>query len=368
MLKDADTPSLGSKLKWAAQLLQPFIDGLSIPVYHSADKQFRCRVEFRIWHQGSQCRYAMIDPDTREPVFIDQFIPACEAINSCMPPLLHRINQTQVLKSKLFGVEFLCNQQGELLVTLLYHRPLQASWQQAAEVLENCLDQEASVHIIGRSRKQKVVISTDWIIEHYKVGGHSFRYQLAENTFVQSNPGVNGDMLRWAYAQTQPENSYSQEDDLLELYCGNGNFTLPLSLNYRKVLATEIDRTSIRALQWAIENNGIANLANAPLSALETVQALTFERPFRRLAHIDLNSYQLRTLFVNPPRAGLDVATLEFARNFQRILYLSCNPVTLSKNLATLSDSHKVVQGAWFDQFPYTRHLEAGVLLDRIHS
>jgi tRNA (uracil-5-)-methyltransferase len=78
-----------------------------------------------------------------------------------------------------------------------------------------------------------------------------------------------------------------------------------------------------------------------------------------------LTHYQFGTLLVDPPRAGLDVATLRLASTFNRVLYISCNPETLSDNLATLSATHSIESLAFFDQFPYTHHLESGVVLSK---
>jgi tRNA (uracil-5-)-methyltransferase len=68
---------------------------------------------------------------------------------------------------------------------------------------------------------------------------------------------------------------------------------------------------------------------------------------------------------VDPPRAGLDDDTLKLAQRFDNILYISCNPQTLADNLAILIERHTIVKTAFFDQFPYTQHLESGVLLQR---
>ena len=89
------------------------------------------------------------------------------------------------------------------------------------------------------------------------------------------------------------------------------------------------------------------------------------ERPYRRLADLKkpLTDYQFDTLLVDPPRAGLDTETLGLASTFKRVLYISCNPETLSDNLATLSSTHSIESLAFFDQFPYTHHLESGVVL-----
>lgn len=52
-------------------------------------------------------------------------------------------------------------------------------------------------------------------------------------------------------------------------------------------------------------------------------------------------------------------------RGYQRILYISCNPETLAENLAALHSTHRITRCALFDQFPYTHHMESGVLLER---
>ena len=74
---------------------------------------------------------------------------------------------------------------------------------------------------------------------------------------------------------------------------------------------------------------------------------------------------RLATLLVDPPRAGLDEASTSLAARFARVLYISCNPTTLARDVSALTATHDVVRLAAFDQFPYTPHLEAGVLLER---
>ena len=91
------------------------------------------------------------------------------------------------------------------------------------------------------------------------------------------------------------------------------------------------------------------------------------DRPFRRLAALrePLSSFEFETLLVDPPRAGLDSDTLGLAKGFARILYISCNPQSLIENVAELNETHSIEALAFFDQFPYTEHLESGVILKR---
>ena len=77
-------------------------------------------------------------------------------------------------------------------------------------------------------------------------------------------------------------------------------------------------------------------------------------------------SSSLKTLFVDPPRSGLDPESVELMATFDRIVYISCNPETLHANLKGVAGvTHDVVRFAAFDQFPFTHHLEAGVYLVR---
>jgi len=80
---------------------------------------------------------------------------------------------------------------------------------------------------------------------------------------------------------------------------------------------------------------------------------------------VDLGQYSFSTVFVDPPRAGLDAETLELVRGFEHILYISCNPQTLQENVLALQATHSIQAAAVFDQFPYTDHLESGLLLSR---
>ena len=167
-------------------------------------------------------------------------------------------------------------------------------------------------------------------------------------------------MLEWAIDCTQ-----NSEGDLLELYCGNGNFSIALAQNFRKVLATEIAKPSVAAAQFNIAENKVDNLQIIRMSAEEFTQAMNGVRAFNRLKGIDLKSYECNTIFVDPPRAGLDPDTVKLVQNYDRILYISCKPHTLCDNLVELSKTHRIEKAALFDQFPYTDHMESGVWLIR---
>ena len=153
--------------------------------------------------------------------------------------------------------------------------------------------------------------------------------------------------------------------DLLELYCGHGNFTIPLAAKFNRVLASEISKSSIANARINCELNGVCNAQFVRLSADELMSAFARRREFERLKGIDIFSYDFSHVLIDPPRAGLEPSVLEFIKNFRNLIYISCNPQTLFENLRSLCGTHEVRRFAIFDQFAHTAHIECGVLLKR---
>lgn len=332
----------------------------ALDVFASPEHHYRMRAEFRVWHTEDDMFYAMFERDEqgqKKVVRIDQFEIADQNINRLMPELLNAMKADPILSQRLFEVHFLATLSGEVLVSLIYHRKLEENWLPAAKQLVDQLN----VKLIGRCRGQKFVLTDEFVVEKLSVFEREYIYKQIESSFTQPNAQVCQKMLQWAC-----EAAEHSEKDLLELYCGNGNFTLPLSTRFRRVLATELAKSSVYAAQWNIQQNQIDNIQVARLSAEEFTQAYNGEREFRRLqeANIDITSYDFDTVFVDPPRAGIDDETLKLLQRFKRIIYISCNPDTLYDNFQTLAATHQVTKFALFDQFPYTHHVESGVLLE----
>ncbi|MCK2041870.1 tRNA (uridine(54)-C5)-methyltransferase TrmA [Chromohalobacter sp. TMW 2.2308] len=333
-----------------------------LEVFPSPPSHYRQRCEFRIWHDGDDLFYAMFEVDPADPkrkavIRLDEYPVAGERINALMPALRDALLASDTLRRKLFQVEFLTTLNGEALVTLIYHRQLDEAWEQEARALQESLN----VSIIGRARKQRLVLERDHVWERLSVEGREFVYQQVENSFTQPNAAICRSMLGWARDVTRE----SHDGDLVEFYCGNGNFTIALAENFRRVVATEISRTSVASANVNLEANGVANAVVARMSAEEFSEALAGEKSGRRVAALALDEHDFTTALVDPPRAGLDAHSCEQLKAYSRIVYISCNPNTLEANLESLATTHVVTRFALFDQFPYTDHCECGVLLER---
>ncbi len=357
-------PSLyEEQLATKAQNLKSLFGAYSTPeleVFASTTQHYRMRAEFRVWHDGDDLYYYMFDNVKKEKVRCDTYLPASALINELMPILMEALKPNPTLRHKLFQVDFLSTLSGEILVSLLYHRQLDDEWQAQIDALKKSLSNRFNINFIGRARKQKFMVDKDFVIETLPINGQDFIYKQIENSFTQPNAKVACKMLEWSLDVTKDSTG-----DLLELYCGNGNFSIALAQNFNKVLATELAKPSVDSAQYNIAENNVENLTIIRMSAEDFSDAMAKKRAYRRLKDVDLDSYDCNTIFVDPPRAGLDENTLSLVQNYERILYISCNPATLEDNLKTLSLTHNVRRFALFDQFPYTNHMEAGVLLEK---
>ena len=343
---------LNEKLALNKERFARFYDG-KISVFKSPDAHYRSRSEFKIWHIEDEIHYAMNHISKQGIVIVDECPQVNEHIMALMPKLLDAIKKEQ-LGFKLFGADFLSSSSGEIVVSLLYHRRLDEEWQTLATKIAD----ELGIYIIGRSRKQKVVIGQDYITETLHINAEEYKFHHIENSFTQPNPRVNEQMITWAI-----DRFASAKGDLLELYCGAGNFTIPFARSFEKVLATEISKSSINAAKANMLLNATENIEFVRMSVEEFVSALDGTREFRRMKDIDIENYNINSIFVDPPRSGMDKESCLFASRHDHILYISCNPETLVNDLDILTQTHDIIDMAIFDQFPYTHHLEMGVKL-----
>lgn len=341
-------------------------------MHQSPSTGFRMRAEFifKIINKYPVFMMTEENPITKikTSIPIDIYSYGHPFITEAMQLLKKQLLVHKNLMHKLFAVEFLVSSCKEVLISLIYHKKLDEIWLNYAWLLKeelNKSNKNLSFDIIGRAKNQKIVLDKDYVTEKFYVNNKIYQMIHTENSFTQPNYYMNTKMLNWAV-----ENTKNIGGDLLELYCGNGNFSIPLSSNFDNVIATEISSTSVNSAQINLKNNNITNTKIIRLSAEEFTSAMNNERNFNRLkeSNVNLNSYNISTVLVDPPRAGLDNNTIKLISNFNNIIYISCGIDSLTENLKTLTKTHKLEKLAFFDQFPFTGHIETGCILKKNNS
>ncbi|QKF64808.1 tRNA (uridine(54)-C5)-methyltransferase TrmA [Campylobacter corcagiensis] len=341
---------IGLKKDFIASKFSKFYKG-EFKVFRSKTKHYRCRAEFGIYHENDRLSYTMNGLNTKY-LKIDECPKVDEKIANLMPNLLKNLEKDEKLKFKLFGVEFVATS-SDILAILLYHKDINSIKDELLN-LAKILD----INLIARSRGKKLVFGSEILNDTLNIKDKIYHYKFESGAFLQPNKAINEAMISFI------SDNIKAPKDLLEMYCGHGNFTIPLSFKFRRVLANEISKSSIKNATLNCELNGVSNINFLRMSSEELIRAFGGES-FRRLSGVNLNEFDFSHILVDPPRAGLDKSVINFIKNHENIIYISCNPLTLEENLNDLCKTHEVINFAIFDQFVHTKHIECGVILRR---
>jgi 23S rRNA (uracil1939-C5)-methyltransferase len=173
------------------------------------------------------------------------------------------------------------------------------------------------------------------------------RLSYAAGGFSQINLQQNQALVETVLALAQLHGT----EQVLDLYCGMGNFSLPLARRARAVIGIEDFEPSIAMAKRNARDNGIKNAAFQALSAEQALQ--TYAQDF------DL-------LVLDPPRSGAyQVVKQIISKPVARIIYVSCDPQTLARDLKPLLHAgYQLRSSQAFDMFPQTHHVESVTVLE----
>lgn len=199
------------------------------------------------------------------------------------------------------------------------------------------------VGIAGFARKRKV-----WSLgrNYLTLEAEGLSFRATEGNFFQVNWGQNRNMIRTVLDFADLQGS----ETVLDLYCGIGNFSLPLARNARTVIGIE---SGFSAIDDARRNAELNNVENAEFIADDLQKGL---KPLlgRKL--------KADVVVLDPPRAGATLKTLEriLALVPRKIIYVSCNPATLARDLQLFHlFGFRLDRLRPVDMFPWTYHIEA---------
>lgn len=182
------------------------------------------------------------------------------------------------------------------------------------------------------------------------IGGSELVFSFAPGVFCQVNQAQNENMVRLVLEWAGPD----VQDRVLDLFCGMGNFSLPLARHATEVVGYDF---SNGAILWAKRNMEEAKITNCRFYACSAEQG------------IEVVLKQGRTydcVVLDPPRTGcVEIIRHMRAVRARRIIYISCDPVSLARDLARLADHGYIpCRLQPLDMFPQTHHLETVTLLE----
>ena len=179
----------------------------------------------------------------------------------------------------------------------------------------------------------------------FKRLGHIL-YKVDGTSFFQVNTDISEKI------KTDITSYFNKNDIVYDFYCGVGYFSLHLAHKTKQVIGIEANQ---KAILNAIYNASLNQIENTSFHAGK-VEDL-----------IDKIPVKANKAIVDPPRSGLHkkVRDVFLRRDFETIIYISCNPKTLMRDLKELTKKYKIEKLTAYDMFPYTKHIESVVILFR---
>lgn len=304
-------------------------------------EHYRRRIRLQV---SAVKRLGFYSSGSHHVVEVDTCLIAAQPLNAVIAPLRAWLDQ---LAATIEHIEIVSGDEpGQTVVTADAHKPLSSSDEALCAQLV-----DSANHVDG-----VIVHADDW---RKTWGAPSITVALQDDlalkldadTFTQVNAVANRLML----AELLNAGAFDKQDRVLELYSGAGNFTLPIARQAGEITAVEGFRTAVASGKLNGQRNGIDNIhwICAPVP--------------RALAQLKQQRQKFSKIVLDPPRTGAkgieaDISALGAAT----IIYISCNPTTLARDLAALSKhGYKLQFVQPIDFFPHTFHVESLAVMTR---
>jgi len=175
-----------------------------------------------------------------------------------------------------------------------------------------------------------------------------FEFELSANSFFQTNT-LGAERL---YDTVKRYAGLGGDEVVLDLYCGTGTIAIYLAGEAREVIGMEVVASAVEDARRNCDRNGVGNCRFVLGDIRKTLPDLQVEPD---------------VLIIDPPRAGMheDVLKQVMVMGPGRIVYVSCNPATMARDMLVLKEAYRVVEVQPVDMFPHTFHIEAVAKLEK---
>ena len=230
--------------------------------------------------------------------------------------------------------------------TILILRHLEPLTTEDEAVLRDCAEQ-LSITWYTQSGGMNTVKPLDKVVNlSYSLPEYKIEMAFLPTDFTQVNFELNQKMLSLALSLLELCN----EDKVIDLFCGLGNFTLPIARYAKSVVGVEGDSGLIERAKENAQRNGIENALFYKADLFEEVEGYEWFR-----------GQTYNKALIDPARTGaIEIVKLLPKLGVERLVYVSCNPATLARDTAKLLElGYQLEKAGVMDMFPQTAHVES---------
>jgi len=245
----------------------------------------------------------------------------------------------EIINDLIKNIKILDISNGEIVIRCNYNDELLISIKTDDEI-KNIKDVIDNYKIVGIIKNDVTIYGENYFID--KINDYVFK--VSYNSFFQINPFICSKLFDFIEAETK------KSINVLDLYCGVGTLGIVASKNSKSVLGIEI------------VNNAIidANL-NKMLNNKNNIEFICDDT--RNVINKITNTFD--TIILDPPRNGVSKNVLNKIINekIKKVIYVSCNPITLIRDLKILENEYEIIDFKLLDMFPNSEHVESYVVL-----
>ena len=333
---------LSAKADWLQGQLRHLITTQSLELLSDTSIGYRRRARIAIDHKNGQMVLGFRGKASNDIVSIDR----CVVLTDKLQAIFHSLKQAlsvSTLSTQLGHVELLEDTKGVSVLFRLISpvsTELQAIWEDWAIKENTALYWQAP-------KASRADVTTDKM-RYYDLSNLRLKYHPQD--FIQVNASMNQKMVLQALDWLKP----NKQDVIMDLFCGVGNFSLPLAQLSKSVIGVEVQEGMVEAAKENARLNGLDNVS---------FLAADLTKPVKN----ELLTQQITKVLLDPPRAG----AFEFLDSLikigpMQILYVSCNASTLARDAEYLvAKGYRVLRVSLMDMFPQTSHVETMMLLQK---
>ncbi|MCC8373418.1 MULTISPECIES: 23S rRNA (uracil(1939)-C(5))-methyltransferase RlmD [Photorhabdus] len=315
------------------------------PVILGPEYGYRRRARLGLHYQIKQRQLVMgfRQNQSNELVAIKECPVLRPELEQLLRPLSQCLNNLKAVK-RLGHVELVLADNGPLII-LRHLDPLK--WEDKEKLCTFSVQHNVAVYLAADETSLESLNEPPepW----YQVGG--LKLVFSPRDFIQVNDQVNQQMVAQAieWLDLQPN------DNVLDLFCGMGNFTLPIGQIVQSVVGVEGVATLVANGQYNARLNNLDNLSFCH----ENLEADIRHQPWAKLG--------FNKVLLDPARAGATIVMSHIVKLApEKVVYVSCNPTTLARDSKILLEAgYHIISVRMLDMFPHTSHLESMVLFSR---
>lgn len=246
------------------------------------------------------------------------------------------------IQSFFKDLKYLYIKNGEVVIRSNYNSELLIWIKTEEEIIPDITYLKVHHKIAGLVLNDKLLTGDSHFIEVI----NNFFFTVSYNSFFQINREICSKIFNLI------NENITESDIILDLYCGVGTLGINASKNAKKVYGIEI-----------IKNAVLNAYSNAKINKRKNINYLLGDVG----TCLPKIKDKVDIIIVDPPRAGLDKKTKETMLKFKpiKIIYVSCDPLTLARDLKELKEEYNIVTIKGLDMFPFTYHIETFCVLER---